>query len=92
MKTEKFGNKRNSADRAIALFRDGHTVDAIADALNMGEAEVEGALRKEGLKSRGKITLECTKTGRFWNVYSERAAYLKAQTIGLTEYTWGPAQ
>lgn len=92
MKTEKFGNKRNSADRAIALFKDGHTVDAIVDALNMGEAEVVGALRNAGLKTSGKITLECTKTGRFWNVYSERAAYLKAQALGLTDYTWGPTQ
>ncbi len=89
MKAEKFGEKRNDAARVVALFKEGHTIDAIVEALDMGEAEVEGILRKAGHGTKGKVRLECQKTGRFWHVHSERAAYRMAQMKGLVDYTYG---
>lgn len=40
-------------------------------------------------KASQRWVLECQKTGRHWPCWSERACYLRAQIMGLTDYNFG---
>lgn len=86
--THHYGQPIIEAGR-IAKMAEHMTVAQIAKRLNISETDVEDYLDQAGRKGQGKWLLECTKTGRHWRCHSERGCYLKAQMLGLTDYTFG---
>ena len=87
-----------SADQKSQLRRDMERVktlietmepEEIAEKLGISVGAVFQVLNRSGVRQRWLLV--CDKTGRFWPCWSERACYLRAQILGLTDYRFGRA-
>jgi hypothetical protein len=82
-----FTETKTSAGRILGMAET-RSAQEIASILNIDEDDVCDILQKAGKPVAAIGVLTCNKTGRHWNVRSERGAYRMAQLKGLVDWDY----